>query len=152
MNVFFEFHKVVRGLQARRVRYAVIGGVAMAFHSYARFTKDIDILTKESELEAIGEILEKEGYRRSGEPWSFKSRLTLHRFWKIDDGDEMVVDILVSGCERHDRIIDEALEAYSKHTGSVFVANRNDLIWLKEQRNSSLDKADIEMLKHEADE
>jgi len=152
MNVFFEFHKVVKGLQDRKVRYAVIGGVAMAFHSYARFTKDIDILAKECELDTIGEILEKEGYRRSGEPWPFKSLLTLHRFWKVDDGDEMVIDILVSGCERHDRIIDEALEAYSKHTGLVFVANKKDLIWLKEQRNSSLDKADIEILKHEAEE
>ncbi len=152
MNVFFEFHKVVKGLQARKVKYAVIGGVAMAFHSYARFTKDIDILTAASELDAIGEILEKEGYRRSGEPWSFKSRLTLHRFWKIDDGDEMVVDILVSGCERHDRIIDEALEAFSKHTGVVFVAKKSDLIWLKEQRNSPLDKADIEALKHDGRE
>ena len=152
MNVFFEFHKVVKGLQTRKVKYAVIGGVAMAFHSYARFTKDIDILTEESELDTIAEILEKEGYRRSGEPWSFKSRLTLHRFWKIDDGDEMVIDILVSGCERHSQIIDEALEAYSKHTGSVFVAKRKDLIWLKEQRNSPLDKADIEILKHEDDE
>ncbi len=152
MNVFFEFHKVVKGLQARKVKYAVIGGVAMAFHSYARFTKDIDILTAASELDAIGEILEKEGYRRSGEPWSFKSRLTLHRFWKIDDGDEMVVDILVSGCARHDRIIDEALEAFSKHTGVVFVAKKSDLIWLKEQRNSPLDKADIEALKHDGRE
>ncbi|MEN7972206.1 MAG: nucleotidyltransferase [Verrucomicrobiota bacterium] len=152
MNVFFEFHKVVKALQDRKVGYAVIGGVAMAFHSYARFTKDIDLLTKESELDAIAEVLDKEGYKSSGEPWTFKSLLTLHRFWKIEDGDEMVVDILVSGCERHDRIIDEALEAYSKHTGRVFVAKREDLIWMKEQRNSPLDKADIEILKDGIDE
>ena len=152
MNVFFEFHKVVKGLQERKVKYAVIGGVAMAFHSYARFTKDIDILTVESELDAIREILETEGYRPSGEPWSFKSQLTLHRFWKVDEGDEMVVDILVAGCERHDQIINEALDAYSKHTGLVIVAKKEDLIWLKEQRNSPLDKADIERLKNEADE
>ncbi len=152
MNVFFEFHKVVRGLQDRKVKYAVIGGVAMAFHSYARFTKDIDILTAASELDAISEILETEGYRPSGEPWSFKNQLTLHRFWKIDESDEMVVDILVAGCERHDQIINEALKAYSKHTGSVFVAKKEDLIWLKEQRNSPLDKADIEILKNKDDE
>ena len=82
MNVFFEFHKVVKGLQERKVKYAVIGGVAMAFHSYARFTKDIDLLAKESDLDVISEILKKEGYRRSGEPWAFKSRLTLHRLLK----------------------------------------------------------------------
>ena len=152
MNVFFEFHKVVKALQDRKVSYAVVGGVAMAFHSYARFTKDIDILTKESEFGIIEEILKKEGYHASGEPWTFKNLLTLHRFWKIEDNDEMVVDVLVSGCARHDQIIDEALEAFAKHTGRVFVAKKEDLIWMKEQRNSPQDQADSEVLKHETHE
>jgi hypothetical protein len=80
----------------------LLGGVAMAFHSYARFTKDIDIL--------------------------------------------------VPGSDRQDQIIDEALEAYSKQTGNVRVAKKDDLIWLKEQRNSTIDKDDIEVLKNEDDQ
>ena len=151
MNVFFEFHKLVQELEQRKVTYAVIGGVAMAFHAYARFTKDIDILTKDSELEQIERILLKEGYKITGEPWTFKNKMELHRFWKIEDGDEMIIDILVSGSERHDQIIDEALTAYSKHTGSVRVAKKEDLIWLKRQRNSPIDQADIEILENDTD-
>jgi hypothetical protein len=100
MNVFYEFHKIVKELQNRKIKYAVIGGVAMAFHAYARFTKDIDIL--------------------------------------------------VSGSDEHDRIIEEALEAHSEHTGTVRVAKKEDLIWLKCQRNSPLDQADIATLKDES--
>lgn len=151
MNVFFDFYKLVQELEQRKVTYAVIGGVAMAFHAYARFTKDIDILTKTGELEHIETILQKEGYKKTGEPWSFKNKMELHRFWKIADGDEMIINILVSGSERHDQIIDEALVAFSKHTGSVRVAKKEDLIWLKRQRNSPIDQADIEILKNDSD-
>ena len=56
MSIFFEFHKLVKRLQEKKVAYAVVGGVAMAFHAYARFTRDIDILTKESELEVVTDI------------------------------------------------------------------------------------------------
>lgn len=149
MNVFFEFHKLVKELQQRKVEYAVIGGVAMAFHAYARFTKDIDILTKPGELGEIENILKSEGYKSSGDPWSFKNQLTLHRFWKITDGDEMIIDILVSNNDRCNQIIEEALIAHSKHTGSVRIAKKQDLIWLKSQRNSPIDQADIETLKND---
>ena len=149
MNVFFEFHKIVQKLQNKNVNYALIGGVAMAFHAYARFTRDIDILTKESELAGIKEILEDAGYQDSGKPWSFKDKMTLHRFWRIDDGNEMIIDVLVSGSKRHDEIVDHALESFSKGTGIVRVARKNDLIWLKSQRNSMIDQADIETLQSE---
>lgn len=152
MNVFFEFHKLVQELQNRHVKYAVIGGVAMAFHAYARFTKDIDILTQTSELDLIEEILNKEGYKKSGEPWNFKNKLQLHRFWKTADGEEMIIDILVSQSDEHSRIIDDALEAFSETTGTVRVAKKEDLIWLKSQRNSPIDQADIETLNNESDE
>lgn len=150
MNVFLEFHKIVLGLQAANVKYAVIGGVAMAFHSYARFTQDIDILTKGSELDQIQDILRKEGYELSSKPWRFSSQIELHRFLKIDeDGDEMIIDIMVSGNDLYDQVIEDALEAYSEHTGMVRVARREDLIWLKSQRNSPIDQADIGILKNE---
>ena len=152
MNVFFEFHKIVQGLQKENISYALIGGVAMAYHAYARFTKDIDILTRNTELEGIRKILEKEGYRVSGDPWQFKNQLTLHRYWKAEGEEEMVIDILVSGSARQDKIIDDALESYSENTGIVRVATKEDLIWLKSQRNSLIDQADIKTLRNEEQE
>ena len=43
MNVFFEFHHILRELQRVKTPYALIGGVAMAYYAEARFTKDIDL-------------------------------------------------------------------------------------------------------------
>ena len=147
MNVFYEFHKIVQQLERDKVPYALIGGVAMAFHSYARFTKDVDILTAEAELESIKKILISQGYHANDQSMSFKSGLTLLRFWKFEEGDEMIIDVLMGSKPRHQEIIHNALETYSPGTGIVRVASKKDLIWLKSQRNSTLDKADIEHLK-----
>lgn len=149
MNVFFEFHKIVQHLQSEKIRYALIGGVAMAYHAYARFTNDIDILVKKTEIEGVTQILEKEGYTESAMPWKFKDEMELRRFLKIEDEDEMIIDILVAGTRRQEDVIDQALEAESEESGIVKVATKGDLIWLKSIRNSPIDQADIETLKNE---
>ena len=148
MNVFFEFHKIVQELEKENVSYALIGGVAMAFHDQARFTKDIDLLTDEGQLAVIESILKKQGYQASNRRLLFKSGLDLKRFWKVEDGDEMIIDVLMGRTSRHGEVIQKALKAHSKGTGIVRVATREDLIWLKSQRNSALDKADIEHLEN----
>lgn len=152
MNVFFEFHKIVQHLQKDKIPYAVIGGVAMAYHAFARFTKDIDILIKQTEVEEISTILGKEGYAPSAKPWKFKDGMELRRFLKIEAEDEMIIDILVAGSSRQEEIIDQALEAESEETGIVKVATKEDLIWLKSIRNSPMDRADIETLQNEDQE
>lgn len=121
----------------------------MAFHDQARFTKDIDFLTDEKQLLEIERILKGQGYQVSDSMISFKSGLNLKRFWKVEDGDEMIIDVLTGTTHRHAEIIENALEAHSKRTGIVRVATKEDLIWLKSQRNSALDKADIEHLEND---
>jgi predicted nucleotidyltransferase len=150
MNVFYEFHKIVQHLQAEGIEYALIGGVAVAFHSQPRFTKDVDLLIREGELGRVADALKREGYFKSTEPWTFKdSKLTLHRFLKVQDLDEMTIDVLVAGDDRHQEIVANAMVAESEGTGLVRVASRRDLIWLKRQRNSKQDQADIARLEDE---
>jgi len=149
MNVFFEFHKLVLELQQRGVRYALIGGVAMAFHAQARFTRDVDFLVEPGQLEEVRAILTKAGYVESASPWTFTNGLTLHRFLRVVDGDEMMVDLLLAGTPRQQAVIGKALDFESTGTGVVRVATKSDLIWLKTQRNSALDRADIEALSEE---
>lgn len=56
---------VVAALNEARVRYLVVGGLAVAFHGYLRFTKDIDLVLSldprnaESALRALSQL----GYR-----------------------------------------------------------------------------------------
>ena len=149
MNVFFEFHKVIQEIQKAGVDYALIGGVAMAFYGM-RFTKDIDFLIEDVHLEKVKKCLEQEGYFASKDPWTFTDiKITIHRFMKLEGEDEMIIDVMVSGTHRVTDIIENAVESESEGTGSVKVANRADLIWLKEQRNSPQDQVDIGILKNE---
>lgn len=64
--------------------------------------------------------------------------------------DEMIVDVVVAGDDRHRRIIANAHDAEAEGTGVIRVAAKSDLIWLKRKRNSKQDQADIERLENEA--
>ncbi len=151
MNIFDEFTKIIEHIEGKKIRYALVGGVAMAFYTEPRFTQDVDLLIEPSDLEKVRQILEKNGYFESSEPWTFKSTpLTLHRFLKVIENDQMIIDLLVAGEEKHLKIIQNALEAHGEH-GIVRIAEKSDIIWLKRKRNSLQDKADIERLKNEED-
>jgi hypothetical protein len=151
MNVFEEFNSLVKELETRKVRYALVGGVAMAFYTEPRFTRDIDLLIDSEDYEKAKGILEKEGYFESASPWTFKRvPIELHRFLKVIDEDEMIIDILIAEIEEVRRIIRDSVEAESEE-GRIKIASRKDLIWLKRMRASKQDQADIEKLEDEKD-
>ncbi|MFO7554872.1 MAG: nucleotidyltransferase family protein [Desulfobacterales bacterium] len=58
MNVFEEFNRIVLELEKQKVRYALVGGVAMAFYSEPRFTRDIDILVDIDDFDKAKGLLE----------------------------------------------------------------------------------------------
>ena len=147
MNVFEEFKSLVLEFGKGKVRYALAGGVAMAFYTDPRFTRDIDLLIGPEDFEKTKGILENMGYFESAAPWTFRNvAIELHRFLKVETPeDEMIIDILIAKDDEVRRIIQDALEAESKE-GSVMVANKKDLIWLKRMRDSKQDQADIEKL------
>ena len=151
MNIFDEFIEIIKHIEREKIRYALVGGVAMAFYTEPRFTQDIDLLIEPNDLEKACHILEKNGYFESAEPWTFKSTpLTLHRFLKVIENDQMIIGLLVAGDEKHLKIIQNALEAQGEH-GNARVAKKSDIIWLKGKRNSLQDQADIERLENEED-
>jgi predicted nucleotidyltransferase len=142
----------VSELEKQEVRYALVGGVAMAFYTEPRFTRDIDLLVDSDDFERMKRILEKDGYFGSASPWTFQNvAIELHRFLKVaKDQDEMLIDILVAKDEEVRKIIRNAVEAESEE-GRVMLANKNDLIWLKRTRDSKQDQADIERLEDDQD-
>ena len=147
MNVFEEFKQVVRELEEQKVRYAIVGGVAMAFYTEPRFTQDIDLLVSSEDYAKTKGILEKEGYIETLLPWTFSNvAIELHRFLKVvSPDDEMMIDILVANDEEVRRIIQDSVGAESEE-GRMMVANKKDLIRLKKARDSKQDQADIEKL------
>ncbi len=152
MNVFEEFKRLVVELEKQGVRYALVGGVAMAFYTEPRFTRDVDLLVDSDDFDRVKGILEKDGYFESASPWTFRSvAIELHRFLKVvNEEDEMLVDILLAKGAEVRKIIQNAVEAESEE-GRVMLANKKDLIWLKRTRDSKQDQADIEKLKDDKD-
>lgn len=149
MELYREFFSLVRKLNEAGIEYAVVGGIALAFHAQPRFTKDIDILAKPIDLEAYERILAELGYIKTAMPWTFSNtNITLHRFGKqsVDDPEELIiVNLLIGNEEIHSRIIERS-QSDESAAGKVMLANRDDLIWMKRQRGSKQDEADIEKL------
>src|SRR5437588_5301480 len=54
--------KIVKRLEDLGIPYAVVGGMAMFFHGYRRFTEDVDILVSREGLQEIHARLEGLGY------------------------------------------------------------------------------------------
>jgi|SRR5262245_44395027 len=54
--------RIVKRLDELGVPYAVVGGLALFFHGYRRFTEDVDILVTKDDLKLIHEKLEGLGY------------------------------------------------------------------------------------------
>lgn len=52
MNIHPDFEELLRLLDAHSVDYMIVGGYAVAFHGYPRFTKDIDIFYDSSPANA----------------------------------------------------------------------------------------------------
>ena len=99
----------------------------------------------------VKKIIEDFGYFESVSPWRFqKIPITLHRFFKSHDDEEMLIDILEGSGSEVKRIIASSVAAESED-GSVKVARKDDLIKLKQLRNSKQDQADIERLNNEKD-
>lgn len=123
MNVFEEFKGLVMEFEKQKVRYALVGGVAMAFYTEPRFTRDIDLLVHSDDYHKTKGVLEKSGYFESASPWIFqKVAIELHRFLKIViPEEEMLIDVLVAKDEEVTRIISNAVEAESCEIGRAHV-------------------------------
>ncbi len=63
-----DFKEFVRSLNDNHVRYLVVGGYAVAFHGYPRYTKDIDIWIEPSPVNAANVVraLEQFGFASLG--------------------------------------------------------------------------------------
>jgi len=149
MELFREFFGIAEAINEEGLEYSVVGGIAMAFHSEPRFTRDIDILARPPDLPRYRDIFSKLGFVESARPIGFvKTKMTLHRFWKksVEDREDLiVVDLLIGHEEVHESIIRDSLIDESS-VGMIRLAKKNDLIWMKKIRGSKQDEADIERL------
>jgi hypothetical protein len=143
MNLYDEFFSIISMVNKFGIRYAVVGGIALAFHGRPRFTRDVDFLMHHKDMDLLKMALERLGYEEMAEPWKLtNTTLILHRFLKVEEQDEVMIDVLLANDDEHLRVIQDAVVAESE-VGQVSVATRRDIIWMKKSRNSDQDRVDI---------
>mgnify|MGYP006908205789 CR=1 FL=1 len=60
--VFDALHKIAGRLDELHIPYAIIGGMALFMHGFRRFTDDVDVLVRKSDLKLVHEKLSGLGY------------------------------------------------------------------------------------------
>lgn len=62
MNLYDEFFKIIEAIENKNLPYAVVGGLAMAFHDKPRFTQAIDIMILPANLDSYRALLKDLDY------------------------------------------------------------------------------------------
>ena len=152
-DLLSEFNRIMESLQGTRIRYALIGGLAVAVHGGVRSTEDIDFLVHPDDIQEFIKNLRSLNYSYKNPPWNFvDSGITVHRLFRCEPEKEdlYVVDLLSAVPKDHQEMIRRAIKQPWAH-GELSVLQPADLIEMKKKRLSDSDRADINVLENRND-
>lgn len=156
MNVF---EKVFRALNKARVKYLVVGGVAVNLHGYVRFTGDLDILVllEETNLKKIDFVIKKLGYSErlpvsildlgnASQVRKWLKEKNMKTFTLNPPKDNLLqIDIIIEESTKFSKIAPQKI--VKKISGvSIPVISIDDLLTMKKKANRKRDIDDIKAL------
>ena len=151
---------VVRALNEAKVRYLIVGGVAVNVHGYVRLTMDLDLVIqlKPENIEAAWEAMERIGYRaripvsgkdfadeKKRELWRKEKGMLVLQFWS-DEHRRTQVDVFVREPCDFDREHATAPDHAIVPGVVAKVVGWDTLIKMKKEAGRLKDLADLEML------
>jgi predicted nucleotidyltransferase len=157
-----DFDIVLAALEERKVRYLVVGGVAVVLHGYARFTADLDLVIAldAPNVTAAMEALSSLGYRPRApvaaddfadpgkrREWIREKGLTVFGLWSPEHP-ATEVDIFVEEPFAPSSMDEALVRATRAQLGAntITVVSIPDLIALKRKAGRPKDLEDIEKL------
>jgi hypothetical protein len=146
MTLIEELAALVRELEAGKVEYALVGGLAVAVWGVARATKDIDLLVRREDVERATTVAKRCGFTLEAFPMEFEDGMELRRLNKIDsDGTLLTIDFLIVGAATQP--VWDGRQRVPFQTGSISVASRDGLIKMKLGAGRPQDLADVQKLR-----
>ncbi|MBD3330335.1 hypothetical protein GF354_02270 [Candidatus Peregrinibacteria bacterium] len=153
------FEQVFRALNKEKVKYLVVGGVAVNLHGYTRFTGDLDLLLllEEKNLEKMAKVMDDLGYHERL-PVSIMELRDQDKVkeWLKDKGMEafsfmppknnpLQIDIITEESLKFEKIVES--KVIKKISGvSIPLVSIGDLIKMKKKANRAQDLIDLEAL------
>lgn len=143
MDIQQELRDLIIALNEASIDYALCGGLAVAFHGYARFTKDIDILIAKASLEAALKVAERLGFLDSSGRIPFPN-LDLYRVLKTRGPEFLILDWMVMASE--DTSILSEKTWFDWEGVPICVVSAEALVAMKRKAGREQDLLDIRML------
>lgn len=145
MDLLGELASLCLALEQRGLEYAICGGVALAIHGVPRATRDIDLLAREADLDAIRLTLQDLGFTVETLPMTFSSSgITVRRFTKLLEVEPLMVDVLIADGPL--AAVWDDRELVEWENGRISVVSRAGLITLKLAAARPQDLADVQRL------
>ncbi len=153
------YENILRAFQKKKVKYVLVGGIALNLLGYLRSTLDMDILVEMSDdnLAKVVTILKKNGYivkqpvepmgladKKTREDWIKNKHLKAFNFYKEDELKE--VDIIIKSPLSYEKAKKNSLVIKSGDI-ALPVISLDDLILMKKNTGRLIDKVDVENLK-----
>jgi len=153
------YEDILREFQKKRVRYVIVGGIAVNLLGSFRNTADLDILVEmtDANLAKVVTVLKKKGYRvkqpvdpmgiadkKTREDWIHNKHMKAFNFYKEEELKE--VDIIIDTPVPYARAR-KNVKLIRGGGLTLPVVSLKDLIRMKKDTGRALDKVDIEQLK-----
>ena len=150
MNIHPDFEEFLRLLEEHDVEYMIVGGYAVAYHGYPRFTKDIDVFFRMTPENAVRlqRVLVAFGFGEEDLPLGvFTTRGNVLTFGVVPTRVDLINDI--DGVTYEDASCNVVRGTY----GDVEVTfiGFDDLVRNKSATPRARDKGDIEELQQDKD-
>jgi len=157
---------IVGALNGAKVRYLVVGGLAVIAHGYLRFTKDVDfvIQLRPDNIRRAFEAFAALGYHPlvpitgeqfsdagNRERWTHEKGMTVLQLWS-DKHQETPIDVFVAEPFNFDTEYERALRKFLFGRIEVPVVSISTLIDMKEAAGRPEDKIDVEHLRMRLDD
>ena len=154
--IFYE--EIFRAFQEQKVKYVLVGGIAVNLLGSMRSTADLDILVEMSDdnLKKIVRILKSQGYgvkypvdpmkiadKKTREDWIGKKHMKAFNFYKEDELKE--VDIIIESAVSY-KEAKKSVVRIKVDDLTLPVISIDQLIKMKRKTGRAIDKLDIEEL------
>jgi hypothetical protein len=148
MDLYSELLALLDVLEKESIEYALCGGVAVAFHGYPRFTKDIDILVRPQDLPRVKEAVARRGFVLDSGRLPFglgtRNEREVHRISKVEGKEVLTLDLVLVN-----QVLDDVWngrERFEWQGRQVQVVSREGLAVMKRLANRRQDLLDLEKL------
>ena len=153
MDLREELNQIIQTLNEEQIPYALCGGMALAVHGHPRFTQDLDLLIRESDVERMIEVAVRLGYLDISGWLRFKSgtdrETKIYRVVKPLGAENLMLDLIC--------VTPPFEEVWNSRTQfeisgrQMTVVSRDGLRTMKQISNRAQDLVDLEKLDETAD-